>query len=40
MALDIEHALKVQLLLDLSQNPDEDGYSIVKEYLEKEGITI
>ena len=40
MALDIEHALKVQLLLDLSQNPDEDGYSIVKEYLEKEYLTV
>ncbi|MBR0397646.1 MAG: Abi family protein [Eubacterium sp.] len=33
MALDIEHALKVQLLYDLSENTDEDGYSIVKEYL-------
>ena len=40
MALDIEHALKVQLLLDLSQNPDEDGYSIVKEYLEKDYMTV
>ena len=34
MALDIEHALKTQLLYDLSVNPDEDGYSIVKNYLD------
>lgn len=33
MALDIEHALKTQLLYDLSKNPDEDGYAIVQEYL-------
>ncbi len=33
MALDIEHALKTQLLLDLSQNDAEDGYAIVKQYL-------
>lgn len=40
MVLDVEHALKVQLLLDLSQNPDEDGYSIVKEYLERDYTTV
>lgn len=34
MALDIEHALKVQMLYDLSENSDEDGYAIVKEYLD------
>jgi len=34
MALDIEHALKTQLLFDLSKNQEEDGYSIVKEYLD------
>ena len=33
MALDIEHALKVQLLYDLSMNPDEDGYALANEYL-------
>ena len=33
MSLDIEHALKTQLLYDLSVNPDEDGYNIVHEYL-------
>ena len=36
MALDIEHALKVQLLYDLSENPGEDGYVIVKEYLSED----
>ena len=34
MALDIEHALKTQLLLNLSQNDAEDGYAIVKQYLD------
>ena len=33
MALDIEHALKTQLLYDLSKNTCEDGYSIVANYL-------
>lgn len=33
MALDIEHFLKVRLLHDMSQNPDEDGYSSVEEFL-------
>lgn len=33
MALDIEHALKTQLLYDLSTNDAEDGYSIVEKYL-------
>lgn len=40
MALDIEHALKVQLLYDLSQNPLEDGYSIVNEYLGQDFTTV
>lgn len=40
MALDIEHALKVQLLFDLSTNPHEDGYTIVKEYLEQDFTTV
>lgn len=33
MALDIEHALKTQLLYDLSKNEEEDGYQIVETYL-------
>ena len=40
MALDIEHALKVQLLYDLSENPDEDGYSIANEYLSVDYIRV
>ena len=34
MALDIEHALKAQFLLDLCTNGAEDGYTIVKQYLD------
>lgn len=34
MALDIEHALKTQLLYDLSKNEAEDGYELVKKYLD------
>lgn len=33
MALDIEHALKTNLLLDLAENDKEDGYHIVNAYL-------
>lgn len=40
MALDIEHALKVQLLFDLSQNSEEDGYAIVQEYLEQDYMPV
>ncbi|MCC8046470.1 MAG: Abi family protein [Clostridiales bacterium] len=40
MALDIEHALKVNLLYDLSSNEKEDGYSIVNEYLEADFIRL
>ena len=34
MSLDLEHALKTQLLYDLAQNDSEDGYHIVKQYLD------
>lgn len=34
MALDVEHALKVQLMYDLSVNEQEDGYAIVQKYQE------
>lgn len=40
MTLDIEHALKVQLLFDLSENVQEDGYEIVKEYLEQDYVIV
>ena len=33
MCLDIEHFLKVQLIRAIEQDPDEDGYSIVLDYI-------
>lgn len=33
MVLDIEHFLKVQLIADFSENPNEDGYEIIKSFL-------
>ena len=35
MCIDIEHALKVALLAEIEQNPQEDGYKIVCDFLEK-----
>lgn len=35
MCIDIEHALKVALLTEIEQNPQEDGYKIVCDFLEK-----
>ena len=32
MCVDIEHFLKVRLLKDISENPKEDGYSIINEF--------
>lgn len=40
LALDIEHALKTQLLHDLCQNDAEDGYNIVKLYLDADYMRI
>lgn len=40
MALDIEHALKTRLLRDLSENAEEDGYNIVKQYFSFDYIRI
>lgn len=40
MALDIEHTLKTQLLYDLSQNKEEDGYYIVKRYLNMDYLRV
>lgn len=34
LSLDVEHYLKVRLMNDLSNNPKEDGYNIVKLFLE------
>lgn len=36
MALDIEHFLKVQLLNNIENNPDEDGYKIIQKFLAKD----
>ena len=33
MCLDIEHAVKVKLIARITQNPDEDGYDIVRRFL-------
>ena len=33
LTLDIEHSLKVGLMRDITNNPHEDGYSIVKDFL-------
>lgn len=35
MSLDVEHFLKVQLVSDLSENPDDDGYKLLTRYLNK-----
>lgn len=35
MTLDIEHFLKTQLLRDFVENEQEDGYTIIKEFLQK-----
>lgn len=40
MALDIEHALKTQLLYDLSKNEAENGYEIVKKYLDEDYLRL
>lgn len=37
LCLDIEHFLKVELIRVIEQNPDEDGYSIVLDYLFDKG---
>ena len=35
MCLDIEHALKVQILNDISLDKKENGYSIVKDFMSR-----
>ena len=35
MALDIEHAIKVKIIRDVADNLEEDGYNIMKKFLEK-----
>ena len=36
MTLDIEHALKVRLLNEIENNPNEDGYHIIREFIAKD----
>lgn len=36
LCLDIEHALKTRLMRDITNNKDEDGYNIVRVYVEKD----
>lgn len=38
--LDVEHVLKTRLMRDITQNEQEDGYSIVKKYVEQQGYTV
>ena len=33
MCLDIEHAIKVRILEDVTNNLDEDGYNVVKKFI-------
>lgn len=40
MCLDIEHCLKVNLLSDISANSSEDGYDIVKVFLQKNSFIL
>ena len=40
MCLDIEHFLKVQLIRAIEQEPNEDGYSIVLDYVFDSGNTV
>lgn len=36
MCLDVEHAVRVKLLRTITSNPEEDGYTIIKKFLEEE----
>jgi abortive infection bacteriophage resistance protein len=36
MCLDIEHAIKVRLIDDITNNPSEDGYDIVRKFIAKD----
>lgn len=36
MCLDIEHAIKVRLINDITNNPAEDGYDIVRKFIAKD----
>ncbi len=36
LCLDIEHVIKTRFMRDISNNPEEDGYDIVKKYVDKD----
>lgn len=36
MCLDIEHAIKVRLIREITNNPQEDGYNIIRKFLAKD----
>ena len=36
MCLDIENAIKVRILEDVTNNPDEDGYNVVRKFIAKD----
>ncbi|QKS72677.1 Abi family protein [Paenalkalicoccus suaedae] len=40
MCLDIEHKIKTKILADITNDPSEDGYSIVKDYLKKDNSSL
>ncbi|MBA4536492.1 Abi family protein [Bacillus aquiflavi] len=40
MSLDIEHAIKTKILTDVTNNPKEDGYTLVKDFFTFESSTI
>ncbi|MEI3599945.1 Abi family protein, partial [Oceanobacillus sp. MO10714A] len=40
MCLDIEHTVKTQILTDITNDPTEDGYSIVTDYLKHDNRSI
>lgn len=40
MSLDIEHTIKTKLLTDITNDPSEDGYSIVTDFLAYDGSSI
>lgn len=40
MCLDIEHALKVKILKDITNNDQEDGYNIVNQFLTSENLNV
>lgn len=40
MCLDIEHQLKLMLINDIEQNPDEDGYSLIEKFDPQKNLRI